>query len=103
MQASEILLQKEGIISRVVSVISEGLFRDHSTQYQNSILPDDIPKFGLTAGLPSTLYGLVGTNGTVHGLEHFGYSAPAGVLDEKFGFTPQNIVSEVKMLLANDG
>ncbi len=102
MRASEILLQEEGISSRVISVISEGLFRDQDTKYQKSILPDNIPKFGLTAGLPSTLYGLVGTNGTVHGLEHFGYSAPASVLDEKFGFTADNIVNEVKALLANN-
>lgn len=101
MQASELLLKDEGIVTSVVSAISEGLFFDQSTAYQKSVLPDGIPRFGLTAGLPSTLAYLVGSNGTVHGVEHFGYSAPAGVLDEKFGFTPQNIVHEVKALLNN--
>ena len=57
-----------------------------------------MPKFGLTAGLPVTLAGLVGANGTVYGLDHFGYSAPAKVLDEKFGFTGENIYNEIKKL-----
>ena len=99
MQASEILFKDEGIVSRVVSVISEGLFRDQDTEYQQLVIPDNIPILGLTAGLPSTLNGLAGANGVVHGLDHFGYSAPAGVLDEKFGFTPQIIVKKVTQML----
>jgi transketolase len=98
-QASEKLLKDDGIVARVVSVISEGLFRDQAKTYQESIFPGGIPLFGLTAGLPSTLYGLVGENGVIHGLDHFGYSAPAGVLDEKFGFTPEKVASEVKRML----
>lgn len=100
-KASEQLLQNEGIVASVVSVISEGLFRDQTKHYQTSVIPEGIPLFGLTAGLPSTLYGLVGENGFVHGLEHFGYSAPAGVLDEKFGFTSEKVAQEVKTLLAD--
>jgi len=63
------------------------------------VLGSEIPRFGLTAGLPLNLEGLVGANGTVHGLDHFGYSAPYTVLDEKFGFTPQNVVAKVVDLL----
>ncbi len=44
---------------------------------------------GMTAGLPSTLQPFVGISGKVFGLDHFGYSAPAGVLDDKFGYTPE--------------
>jgi transketolase len=62
-------------------------------------LPDNIKRFGLTAGLPVNLEGLVGSNGTVFGLDHFGYSAPYSVLDEKFGFTADNIYREVKKIL----
>ena len=55
--------------------------------------------FGLTAGLPSTLYRVVGANGTVYGLDHFGASAPYKVLDEKFGFTADNIAKEIEAFL----
>ncbi len=77
---------------RVVSVPSEGLFRQQSQQYQRSVIPDGVPVLALTAGLPVTLEGFVRDNGRVFGLSHFGYSAPYTVLDEKFGFTSQNVV-----------
>lgn len=77
---------------RVVSVPSEGLFRQQSQQYQRSVIPDGVPVLALTAGLPVTLEGFVRDNGKVFGLSHFGYSAPYAVLDEKFGFTSQNVV-----------
>ena len=87
-----LLLEEENKLKvRVVSVISEGLFRDQDSEYQKSIIPEDLPVFGLTAGLPVTLAGIVGPKGKCYGLEHFGYSAPAKVLDEKFGYTPVNI------------
>jgi transketolase len=50
-------------------------------------MPESVTVFALTAGLPVTMSGLVGSKGKVFGLDHFGYSAPAKVLDEKFGFT----------------
>ena len=79
-------LKADGVKVRVVSVPSEGLFRDQSKEYQQSVLPCGVPKFGLTSGLPVTLAGLVGCDGEIAGLDHFGYSAPAGVLDKEFGF-----------------
>lgn len=93
------LLKADGLKIRVVSVPSEGLFRDQSKEYQQSVLPAGVPKFGLTSGLPVTLAGLVGGDGTVYGLDHFGYSAPASVLDEKFGFSGQNVYNQVKAML----
>lgn len=93
------LLKADGLKIRVVSVPSEGLFRDQSKEYQESVLPAGVPKFGLTSGLPVTLAGLVGGDGTVYGLDHFGYSAPASVLDEKFGFSGQNVYNQVKAML----
>ncbi len=84
---------------RIVSVPSEGLFRDQPSAYQEEILPAAIPIFGLTAGLPVNLRGLVGTQGKIWGLQHFGYSAPYTVLDEKFGFTAENVFQEVCTLL----
>ena len=94
------LLRAEGIKVRIVSVPSEGLFRSQSKEYQESILPAGSRIFGLTAGLPVNLEGLVGPNGKVWGLESFGFSAPYKVLDEKLGFTAKNVYNQVKELLA---
>lgn len=79
----------------VASIISEGLFRSQSKEYQQSVIPKDGLVFGLTAGLPVNLESLAGNNGRVFGLDHFGYSAPASVLDEKFGFTSKNASEEI--------
>lgn len=94
------LLRDDNIKTRIVSVPSEGLFRRQSKEYQESILPKDAKIFGLTAGLPVTLQGLVGANGKVFGLESFGYSAPYKVLDEKLGFTAENVYKQVKEYLS---
>lgn len=94
------LLRAEGIRLQVVSVPSEGLFRQQDKEYQNEVLPQGIVRFGMTAGLPCTLEGLVGENGRVWGLESFGFSAPYKVLDEKLGFTAENVYKQVKALLA---
>ena len=93
------LESEKGLKVRIVSVPSEGLFRAQSADYQQSILPNDVPKFGLTAGLPVNLEGLVGANGKVWGLSHFGYSAPYTVLDEEFGFTGENVFKQVCEML----
>ncbi|MDM8250327.1 transketolase [Phocaeicola barnesiae] len=92
------LLKKDGIKTRVVSIPSEGLFRNQSREYQDSVVPAGIKKFGLTAGLPINLLGLVGTHGKIWGLESFGFSAPYKVLDEKLGFTAENVYNQVKSM-----
>ncbi|WP_430971922.1 transketolase family protein [Sunxiuqinia rutila] len=94
------LLEKENIKCRIVSVPSEGLFRSQTPEYQNEVLPAGVKKFGLTAGLPVNLEGLVGADGTVFGLDSFGFSAPYTVLDEKLGFNAQNVYNQLKKLLA---
>lgn len=94
------LLRADGIKVRIVSCPSEGLFRSQTADYQNQVLPKGVKKFGLTAGLPVNLQGLVGADGKVFGLESFGFSAPYKVLDEKLGFTAQNVYKQVKELLA---
>ena len=93
------LLRADGIKVRIVSVPSEGLFRSQSKEYQESVIPTGSKVFGLTAGLPVNLEGLVGANGKVWGLESFGFSAPYKVLDEKLGFTGQNVYNQVKAML----
>ena len=94
------LLQKDGIAVRVVSVPSEGLFRDQPKSYQDSVLPKNIVRYGMTSGLSINLRGLVGEDGKIHGCDHFGYSAPFKVLDEKFGYNGQTVYEEVKALLS---
>lgn len=94
------ILRTEGKRIRVVSVPSEGLFRSQSAEYQEQILPRGIKKFGLTAGLPVNLEGLVGADGIVYGLESFGFSAPYKVLDEKLGFTPVQVAERIRKFLA---
>lgn len=97
--AGAVLLRKEGVKVRIVSVPSEGLFRTQSKAYQESVLPLGVKRFGLTAGLPVNLQGLVGDNGKIWGLESFGFSAPYKVLDEKLGFTAENVYKQVKLML----
>lgn len=94
------LLRKDGVKVRIVSVPSEGLFRNQSKEYQEAILPAGSKIFGMTAGLPVTLEGLVGCNGRVWGMPSFGFSAPYKVLDEKLGYTGENVYNQVKAFLA---
>ena len=98
LEAGAKLLREDGLKVRVVSCPSEGLFRNQPKEYQESVLPDGAKIFGLTAGLPVNLQGLVGCNGKVFGLESFGFSAPYKVLDEKLGFTAENVYNQVKAM-----
>ena len=93
------LLRKDGVKVRIVSVPSEGLFRQQPKEYQESIIPTGAKVFGMTAGLPVTLEGLVGANGKVWGMPSFGFSAPYKVLDEKLGYTGENVYKQVKAML----
>ena len=94
-EGADKLRKEKGLKIQVVSAISEGLFRNQPADYQKEVLPDDIPRFGLTAGLPTTIEGLTGPNGKAVGMDSFGYSGPYTVLDEKFGFTGDAVFKEV--------
>jgi transketolase len=94
MEGARLLNKKNKIEVQVVSAISEGLFRNQDSSYQQKVIPAGIPVLGLTAGLPSTLRGLVGDKGLVIGMESFGFSAPYEVLDEKLGFTAENVYNQ---------
>ncbi len=97
--AGAALLRADGVRVRIVSVPSEGLFRSQDREYQESVIPAGAKVFGMTAGLPVTLEGLVGANGKVFGMPSFGFSAPYKVLDEKLGYTAQNVYEQVKAFL----
>jgi len=90
-----VMLKKENLKVRIISAPSEGLFRNQPESYRKSVVPDNVPVFGLTAGLSVTLQGLAGPKGIVWGMNSFGYSAPYKVLDEKFGFTAENVYKQV--------
>jgi transketolase len=97
---AKLLKDKKGLKIQVSSIISEGLFREQDRLYQEKVIPANKPVFGLTAGLPITLQGLVGPKGKVYGLESFGFSAPAKVLDEKLGFNAENVFNQVAKYLS---
>jgi transketolase len=94
------LLKNDKLNVRIISAPSEGLFRNQSEKYKNAIIPEDVPIFGLTAGLSVTLQGLVGPKGVIWGMNSFGFSAPYKILDEKLGFTADNVYKQVKEYLA---
>lgn len=93
-------LNASGKKTSVVSVISEGLFRQQDQAYQESVLPFGIPTLGWTAGLPFNLSSLVGPLGHVVGMTRFGASAPYKTLDEKFGFHVDNVLKEAEQYLS---
>ena len=92
-------LAEEGKKARVVSVPSIGLFFLQDADYRKAVITPGVPAFGLTAGLPSTLREIVGADGMVFGLDHFGASAPYKVLDEKFGFTVDHVKGLVEKFI----
>lgn len=93
------LLAKEGVNVRIVNVPSEGLFRDQPKSYQEALLPAGVVRYGMTSGLPVNLLGLVGSMENIHGLDHFGFSAPYKVLDKEFGYNGETVYNEVMKLL----
>lgn len=92
-------LKEEGVRTQVVSVPSIGLFMSQPEEYRESVIPSAAKKFGLTSGLPATLLPLMSGEFQIVGMERFGASAPMKVLDEKFGYTTQNVKNNVKHFL----
>ncbi|OGW33399.1 MAG: transketolase [Nitrospirae bacterium GWC2_42_7] len=95
-----VVLNENGIKTRVVNMGCFELFERQTTAYKNRVLPPNVEKrVAVEAGASSTWYKYVGLKGDVIGMDRFGASAPAKVLFEKFGFTAENIVSRAKKLL----
>lgn len=93
------MLDKEGVNARVVSAPSIGIFLDMPKEYRDSVIPVSGKVYGVTSGLPSVLYPLMRGEWEIFGLDRFGASAPAGVLEGKFGFTPEALFAKVKTFL----
>jgi len=96
------LLTAEGISVRVVSMPCAELFLEQDASYRESVLPSAVTaRVAIEAGSTGLWYRFVGTGGRVVGLDRFGESAPAGVLFEHFGFTPENVAATATELLEN--
>lgn len=82
---------------RVVSMPSQELFEEQSAAYQNKVLPSKVKKrVTIEAGTTFGWEKYAGQKGMVYGLDHYGASAPAEVLKEVFGFTPEKLVRKIK-------
>ena len=98
---AKLLEDKSGLKVQISAFPSIGLFFEQDAAYRNSVIPEGKPVFGLTAGLPSTLLRLVGSKGLSIGMNEFGHSAPYTVLDEKLGYTGENVYNKVTEYLKN--
>jgi transketolase len=93
-------LQKAGIKARVVNMFSFEIFEEQTAAYKNSVIPLKVEKrLAVEAAATQSWYRYTGLTGEVIGMDHFGASAPAKVLFEKFGFTKENITARAKKLL----
>lgn len=95
LDGAKLLEERKGLKVQVATVPSIGLFFNQDAAYRNSVIPEGKPVYGLTAGIPSTLLRLTGSKGKIHGMHEFGHSAPYTVLDEKLGFTGENVYNQV--------
>jgi transketolase len=93
-------LAAEGVTVRVVSMPSTDVFDRQDSAYKASVLTRGMPRVAIEAGVSDFWYKYVGLEGAVVGIDTFGESAPAPVLFKHFGFTVENVVSKVKMVLA---
>ncbi len=89
-------LQADGVRARVVSVPSMELFAKQDKGYRDSVLPAGVKRVSIEAGSPMSWYQLVGTDGVVIGLDHFGASAPYQELYSHFGLTVEKVVEAAK-------
>ena len=92
-------LAKEGVKARVLSVPSIGLFMAQDKEYRDALLPDGVKIFALTSGIPTTMFPLMKGEYKIVGMERFGASAPAKVLEEKFGYNVPAVLGKIKEFL----
>jgi len=96
---SAALLAGKGIAARVVSVPDLGTFMAQSAGYRSFVLPPGVRRVAIEAGRGESWGRLLGEEGLFIGIEHFGASAPAEVLAEKFGLTPAQVADKVEGFL----
>ena len=96
---SQAALAEKGIQARVVSMPSTNVFDRQDKAYKDSILTPGVKRVAIEAGVTDYWRKYVGLEGGVVGIDTFGESAPGGVLMKHFGFTVENVVSNVEAVL----
>ncbi|KOF56902.1 transketolase [Clostridium sp. DMHC 10] len=95
-------LLKDGIDARVISVPSFELFDAQDEEYKEKVMPKEVrARFAVEAAASFGWHKYVGLDGKVLAIDHFGASAPAGILFEKFGFTVENVIKMCKEIVKN--
>ena len=98
--AAQPILAAEGIRARIISMPCMELFLKQDAAYQESVLPASVrARVAMEAGATMPWYRFTGLDGAVIGIDHFGASAPAGILFKEYGFTVDNVVATVKRVL----
>jgi transketolase len=92
-------LSKQKVSVRLVSMPSWELFEKQSKEYRDKVLPKNIVKIAVEAGISQGWSRYVGDKGEVIGIDAFGASAPGDVVMEKFGFTVENVCKRAIALL----
>ncbi|NBU60090.1 MAG: transketolase, partial [Betaproteobacteria bacterium] len=100
MKAREALAQT-GVGARVVSMPCCDVFDRQPPAWRNEVLPANVPRVAIEAGVTDGWRKYVGLEGAVVGLDTFGESAPAGALFKHFGFTVENVVATARTLLTH--
>lgn len=94
------ILSEKGIKARIISFPSWELFEEQPDEYKNSILPEDMTvRLAVEAGRSIGWERYVGDRDCIHGIDRFGASAPASVLAEKYGMTPQSVAEHAERIL----
>jgi len=97
-QAAE-ALEADGVPARVVSLPCWERFELQDAAYRETVLPRAVKaRVAVEAGVSLGWDRFTGDDGAIIGLDHFGASAPAGTIFEKFGFTVDRVVG-----VARDG
>jgi transketolase len=94
--AAQKILAGEGIPTRVVSMPSTETFDRQDEAYRASVLPTDVAKVAIEAGVTALWWKYVRGNGTVVGIDRFGESAPGGKLFDFFGFTAEKVAEAAR-------
>ena len=96
---AQAMLSADGVSARVVSVPSHELFSRQDAEYRTGVLPSGIPRVAVEAAHPMSWHGLVGSHGTVVGIDRFGASAPYQRLYEEYGITAAAVAAAARSLL----
>jgi transketolase len=94
-------LESEGVAARVVSMPCWERFELQDQAYRDQVLPPSVrARVSVEVGVSLGWERWVGDAGAILGLDHFGASAPAGTIFEKFGFTIDRVADVARQVIA---